>query len=77
MTVSIVRVNNKLFKIFMFSSTKLSSTKLSYELMVVIALTSETAFDGLLNYVGQIPCLVGYRIRIFRILTMEIPRGSI
>ena len=53
-----VSVNNKLFKILMFSLTKLS-----YELMVVTTLTSETAFDGLLNYVGRISCLVGYRIQ--------------
>ena len=36
--------NNKLVKLF-----QLSLTKLSYELMVVSTLASETVFDGLLN----------------------------
>ena len=39
-----VSVNNKLVKLIQFSLIKLS-----YELMVVTKLTSETVFDGLLN----------------------------
>ena len=39
-----VGVNNKLVKLIQFSLTKLS-----YELMVITTLTSETVFDSLLN----------------------------
>ena len=39
-----VGMNNKLVKLIQFSLTKLS-----YEVMVVTTLTSETVFDGLLN----------------------------
>ena len=53
-----VGVKKKLVKLIQFSLTKLS-----YELMVVTTLTSETVFDGLLNQIGRISCLVSYRIQ--------------
>ena len=56
----------KLVKLIQFSLTKSS-----YERMVVTTLTSETVFDGLLNYVGRISSLVDYRIRTRHFLNIK------